>query len=235
MKKDIFQREKILIGEDNFKKINKAKIIIYGIGGVGSFVTEGLVRAGVQNITLVDNDVVDISNINRQIEATTKTVGKPKIDVMRERLLEINPDALITVYNPKELDFSEEELITESYDYVVDSCDTVCTKINLVQRATDLKVPIISCMGAANKLDATKFEITDIFKTKVDPLAKVMRKELKKRNINKLKVIYSTAKVVEHEEVLNEDGKKILGSISYVPSVEGLLVAGEIIKDLLNK
>ena len=231
-----FTRTEILIGKDGIEKLQKAKVAIFGIGGVGSFVVEALVRSGIGSITLVDNDVIDITNINRQIHSNMNNIGKAKVDEMKKRILEINPDLNVETYNPKEIDFDEEDIIDESYDYVVDAVDTVKTKLKLIEKSTNLGVPIISCMGAGNKLDATKFEVTDIYKTTNDPLAKVMRKELKSRNIKKLKVVYSTAETIElKEKIINEESKKVtLGSISFVPSVAGLIAAGEVIKDIIN-
>ena len=222
-----FEREEILIGKNSVEKLKESKVIIYGIGGVGSFATEALARAGIGHLVLVDDDLVDITNINRQIEATYKTIGRKKVEVMKERILEINPNAVVDVFLPSELE-DETNLIDNSIDYVVDAIDTIKNKVNIIQKANEVNVPIISCTGAANKLDATAFEVSDIYKTSVCPVAKILRKELKKRNIKRLKVVYS-----------KEDAKKIeecntLGSISYVPSVAGLIMAGEVIKDIIN-
>ena len=218
-------RTEILIGKKAIEKLENANVILYGIGGVGSYVAEALARAGVGNLTLVDNDVITCSNINRQIHATTKTVGKNKVDVMKKRIQEINPSANVTVFVKKE---KEEDLINERFSYVVDAVDTIKTKIKLIEKANEVKVPMISAMGAGNKLDATKFEVADIYQTSVCPLAKVMRKELKKRNIEKLKVVYSKEKAIIHED-------NLIGSISFVPSVMGLIMAGEVIKDIISK
>lgn len=218
-------RTEILIGKKAIEKLENANVILYGIGGVGSYVAEALARAGVGNLTLVDNDVITCSNINRQIHATTKTVGKNKVDVMKKRIQEINPSANVTVFVKKE---KEEDLINERFSYVVDAVDTIKTKIKLIEKANEVKVPMISAMGAGNKLDATKFEVADIYQTSVCPLAKVMRKELKKRNIEKLKVVYSKEKAIIHED-------NLIGSISFVPSVMGLIMAGEVIKDIVSK
>ena len=218
-------RTEILIGKKAIEKLENANVILYGIGGVGSYVAEALARAGVGNLTLVDNDVITCSNINRQIHATTKTVGKNKVDVMKKRIQEINPSANVTVFVKEE---KEEDLISERFSYVVDAVDTIKTKIKLIEKANEIKVPMISAMGAGNKLDATKFEVADIYQTSVCPLAKVMRKELKKRNIEKLKVVYSKEKAIIHED-------NLIGSISFVPSVMGLIIAGEVIKDIISK
>ena len=217
-------RTEILIGKQGIEKLEKAKIIIYGIGGVGSYTTEALARAGIGNLILVDNDKITPSNINRQIHATTKTVGKNKVDVMKKRIEEINSNANVQVYMNEE---NEENLINTECSYVVDAVDTIKTKLKLIEKANKIGVPIISAMGAGNKLDATKFEVSDIYKTSECPLAKVMRKELKKRNIEKLKVVYSKEKGISNEN-------NVIGSISFVPSVMGLIIAGEVIKDIIN-
>ena len=217
-------RTEILIGKQGIEKLEKAKIIIYGIGGVGSYTTELLARAGIGNIVLVDNDIISKSNINRQIHATTKTVGKNKVDIMKKRIEEINSNANVQIYMNEE---NEENLINLECSYVVDAVDTIKTKLKLIEKANEIDIPIISAMGAGNKLDATKFEVSDIYKTSVCPLAKVMRKELKKRNIEKLKVVYSKEKGISNEN-------NVIGSISFVPSVMGLIIAGEVIKDIIN-
>ena len=219
-------RTEKLIGKDGIRKLEDAKVIIYGIGGVGSFAVEGLVRAGVGKLVLVDPDKISETNINRQIHSNVKTVGKSKIEVMRKRILEINPKANVEIYNPKNLDFEEQELINESFSYVIDAVDTVNTKINIIEKAKEKRVPVISAMGAGNKLDATKFEVADINKTDVCPLARTIRKELRKRNIMDVKVVYS-----KEEPVIK---KQTPASISYVPSVCGLIIAGEVIKDIIK-
>lgn len=222
-------RTELLIGAENLKKLAKAKIIVYGIGGVGSFVVEGLVRAGVEHIIIVDNDVISPSNLNRQIHATIPNIGRLKVYCMKERILDINPNVVVETYVPKNIQLEEENLIDTSVSYVVDAVDTITTKLKLIERAKKQNVPIISCMGTGNKLDATKFEITDIYKTSVCPLAKVMRKELKKRKITNLKVLYSKEEPIKHEEE-----KRIPASISFVPSVAGMLIAGEVIKNIIK-
>ena len=232
-----FSRTEMLIGKDGINKLQKAKVAIFGIGGVGSFVVEGLVRSGIENFVLIDNDCVSISNINRQIIATHKTIGKPKVEVAKERILEINPNAKVEIYNEFFLPQSK-DLFDKEFSYVIDAIDTVTSKIELIIRAKELKVPIISCMGTGNKLDPTKFEITDIYKTTICPLAKIMRKELKKRKIDNLKVLYSKElPIVKQQENQKEEitiEKRIPGSISFVPSVAGLIIAGEVIKDILK-
>lgn len=228
-----FSRTELLIGKENVKKLNKSKVAIFGIGGVGSYVVEGLARAGIGKFVLIDKDKVDITNLNRQIIATHKTVGKAKVEVSKERILEINPDAEVEIYEeffmPK-----IEGILDETIDYIVDAVDTVTAKIELVMRANKLNIPIISSMGTGNKLDPTRFEVTDIYKTEVCPLAKVMRKELKLRGIKKLKVVYSKEEPVK--VLQKEEGKKQPpASISFVPSVAGLIIAGEVVKDLISK
>ena len=221
-----FSRTEMLIGKNVVKKLNKSKVAIFGIGGVGSYVVEGLARAGIGNFVLVDSDEVDVTNINRQIIATTKTIGRSKVEVARERILEINPMANVEVF--KEFFMPESKgILDKSIDYIVDSVDTVTAKIELIQRAKKMNIPIISCMGTGNKLDPTRFEVADIYKTSVCPLAKVMRKELKKRNIESLKVVYSK------EEPIKTEDSSVPGSISFVPSVAGLIIAGEVIKDIM--
>lgn len=242
-----FSRTELIIGKEAIKKLNNSKVAVFGIGGVGSFVVEGLVRAGVENFILVDNDTVDLSNLNRQLIATRKTVGKPKVEVAKERILEINPNANVEIHQEFFMPDSE-ELLDNSVDYIVDSIDTVTAKIELVVRANRLNIPIISSMGTGNKLDPTKFEVTDIYKTSICPLAKVMRKELRARNIPKLKVIYSKEEPIKpnagtdenHSICPTETNSKstarnqVPGSISFVPSVAGLILAGEVIKDLIK-
>ena len=233
---DQFSRTELIIGRDAINKLHNSKVAVFGIGGVGSFVVESLVRAGVGKFVLVDKDEVDITNINRQIIATHNTIGKAKVEVAKERILEINPKAEVEIY--KEFFLPETEgILDNSIDYVVDCVDTVTAKIELVVRTNKLNIPIISAMGTGNKLDPTKFEVADIYKTSVCPLAKVMRKELKARNINELKVVYSKEEPIKHKEQSKEKlygTKQTPGSISFVPSVAGLIIAGEVIKDLIN-
>ena len=226
-----FSRTELLIGKDGIEKLKKAKVAIFGIGGVGSYTVEGLARAGIENFILVDNDIVSLTNINRQIIATHKTIGKPKVEVAKQRILEINPNANVEIY--QQLFMPETEgILTEDIDYIIDCVDTVTAKLELVVRAEKLNIPIISCMGTGNKLDPTRFEITDISKTSVCPLAKVMRKELKNRGIRKLKVIYSKEEPIKIMESTEEKVKA--GSISFVPSVAGLIIAGEVIIDIIK-
>ena len=232
------QRTEMLIGKAAVQKLEKAKVAVFGIGGVGSFVVEGLTRAGVGNLVLIDPDDISITNLNRQIHATHRTIGKNKVEVMKQRILDINPDANVEIYKENEFEDGEENIINSSFSYVVDAVDTVTTKIRLVEKAKKENVPIISCMGTGNKLDPSKFEITDIYKTTVCPLAKVMRKELRKRNIQDLKVLYSKEEPIKVDTDIEESNldrkKSVPGSISFVPSVAGLMIAGEVIKDIIN-
>ena len=228
-----FSRTELLIGKDSLEKLKNAKVAIFGIGGVGSYVLEGLVRAGVGNFVLVDKDEVDITNINRQIIATTSTIGKPKVEVAKSRALDINPDINIQIY--KEFFTPETKgIVDKSLTYIVDAVDNVTAKIELAVRADKLNIPIISSMGTGNKLDNTKFEITDISKTSVCPLAKVIRKELRKRNIKKLKVVYSKEEPIKVKNIDTKTAKNTPGSVSFVPSVAGLTIAGEIVRDILK-
>ena len=235
-----FSRTELLIGKDGVKKLNKAKVAIFGIGGVGSFSAEALARAGIGNFLLVDNDKISLTNLNRQIHATTKTIGQYKVEVMKNRILEINPNANVEISKEFFLPDSSHEMINESIDYIIDAVDTVSAKIELAVVANKLNIPIMSAMGTGNKLDPTKFEVTDIYKTEMCPLAKVMRKELKARKIKKLKIGYSKEKPIKFnencEEIENESTQKkqVPGSISFVPSVAGLIIAGEVIKDILK-
>lgn len=234
---DMFSRTELLLGKEKVDTLRNSKVAIFGIGGVGSFVLEGLARAGIGSFVLVDNDTISESNLNRQLIATTKTIGRPKVEVAKERILEINPKANIEIYQEFFMPDIREEIIDKSVDYIVDAIDTVTAKIELIVRAKKLNVKIISSMGTGNKLNPTKFEIADIYKTSVCPLAKVMRKELRKRDINELKVLYSKEEPIKMEKEIEEKEhakKQIPGSISFVPSVAGLIIAGEVIKDLIK-
>ena len=248
-----FSRTELLIGKEGIEKLNKATVAVFGIGGVGSFVVEGLVRAGIENFILVDNDTISLTNLNRQIHATHKTIGRYKVEVMEERILEINPNAKVKSYKTFYMPNCKEQILNTDISYVVDCMDTVTAKIELIQNCKKMNIPIISSMGTGNKLDPTKFEIADIYKTSVCPLAKVMRKELKARGIENLKVLYSKEQtitpsknntVVEEEtnrynendnsELSNNSKKQIPGSISFVPTAAGLIIAGEVIKDIIG-
>ena len=224
-----FSRTELLIGKEGLEKLQKAKVAIFGIGGVGSFVAEGLARAGIGHLVLVDYDVVDITNINRQIEATHSSLGKYKIDVMKERILDINPNAIVETYKPDEIEGGEINIIDNSYTYIIDAIDTMTSKLKLIEKANNENVRIISATGTGNKLEPEMFEVADIYETSVCPVCKILRKELKERGISKLKVVYSKEKPIKHEENGN-----ILGSISFVPSVAGLIIAGEVVKDIIK-
>lgn len=231
-----FSRTELLIGKSGIEKLNKSRVAVFGIGGVGSFVVEGLVRAGIENFILVDHDKISLTNLNRQIHATTKTIDKYKVDVMKERILEINPSAKVETYKEFYMPDSKEKILDNSINYIVDAIDTVTAKIELICNANKLNIPIISSMGTGNKLDPMKFEITDIYKTSVCPLAKVMRKELKLRGIQKLKVLYSKEEPIKPNIDIEEkvEKRQIPGSISFVPSVAGLIISGEVVKDILK-
>lgn len=234
-----FSRTELLIGKQGLEKLHNAKIAIFGIGGVGSFVVEGLVRAGVQNFVLVDNDKISLTNLNRQLIATQKTIGKDKVEVAKERILDINPKAKVEVFKEFFLPNSNTNIITKDLTYIVDCIDTVTAKIEIVMQCKNLNIPIISAMGTGNKLNPLKLEVTDIYKTNVCPLAKVMRKELRKRNINELKVVYSTEEPIkpnsQNYEEKNVTKRQVPGSISFVPSVAGLIIAGEVVKEIIEK
>lgn len=228
-----FSREELIIGKENVDKLNSKKVAVFGIGGVGSYVVEGLARAGIQKFILIDNDVVAESNINRQLIALHSTIGMSKVEVAKNRILDINPSAEIEI---RQEFYSKDtnNWMDNSIDYIVDAIDTVSSKLDLIEQAKALNIPIISCMGTGNKLDPTRFEVVDISKTSVCPLAKVMRKELKNRGIKNVKVLYSKEEPIK---AIADDanGKHAPGSISFVPSVAGLIIAGEVVKDLIKK
>ena len=228
-----FSRTELLIGEKGIKKLQTVKVAIFGIGGVGSFVVEALARAGIENFILVDNDKVSESNINRQLIATNSTIGKLKVEVAKQRILDINPNAKVEIY-PEFFMPGNSKIIDKTITYIVDAIDTVTAKIELVMQAENFGIPIISSMGTGNKLDATRFEVADLYKTSVCPLAKVMRKELKARGIKKLKVVYSKEEPIKIEKNGEIGKKRVPASISYVPSVAGLIIAGEVIKDIIK-
>lgn len=227
--KESMERTAYLIGEDGVALLEKKHVALFGVGGVGGYVAEALGRAGVGTLTLVDKDTVSVSNINRQIIATYDTVGLRKTEVMATRLRSINPEIRVECRDCFFLPDTAEEFDFTEYDYVVDAVDTVTAKLELVKRAQEAGVPILSCMGTGNKLDPGRFEIADISETSVCPLAKVMRRELKKRGITRLKVLYSKEEPIKHE------AGAVPGSISFVPPVAGLMIAGEVIKDLLRE
>lgn len=238
---DQFSRTELLLGKTAMEKLGRSRVAVFGVGGVGGYVCEALARSGIGNFDLIDNDKVSLTNLNRQIIATHKTIGREKVEVMRERILEINPNADVKIYKCFFLPENADEFPFDEYDYIVDAVDTVTAKIELVMRAEEKNVPIISSMGAGNKLDAGQFKVADIYQTKVCPLAKVMRRELKKRNIKKLKVVYSeemplqpVADAILPEEEQPAGKRAVPGSVAFVPSVAGLMIAGEIVKDLIS-
>lgn len=234
----IFSRTELLIGKEGLSKLKNSTVAVFGIGGVGSFAVEALVRAGVGRLVLIDGDDVCVTNINRQIHATIHTIGKPKVEVMKDRILEINPQAEVIIFKEFFSSENSDRLLSREYDYVIDAIDSVPSKIHLIEKCILLNIPIISSMGTGNKLDPTKFEVADIYKTSVCPLAKIVRKELKKRGIKSLKVVYSKEeplKTLHQSEETVISSKSIPGSISFVPSVAGLILAAEVVRDLLKK
>ena len=238
---DQFSRTELLVGKAAMEKLNRSCVAVFGVGGVGGYVCEALARSGIGSFDLIDNDTVSLTNLNRQIIATHKTIGREKVEVMKERISEINPYADVRIYKCFFLPENADEFPFEEYDYIVDAVDTVTAKIELVMKAEEKSVPVISSMGAGNKLDASQFKVADIYETKVCPLAKVMRHELKKRNIKKLKVVYSEEIPVQPASDLKlsteeqSAGKRAVpGSVAFVPSVAGLIIAGEVVRDLCN-
>ena len=244
-----FSRTQLLLGGEAMKKLSESRVAVFGVGGVGGYACEALVRSGVGHFDLIDDDKVCLTNLNRQIIATRKTVGKYKTDVMKERMLEINPEVDVTINKCFFLPETADEFPFSEYDYVIDAVDTVTAKLELVMKCRELNVPIISSMGAGNKLDASAFRVADIYKTKMCPLAKVMRRELKKRGVKKLKVVYSEEKPTRPIEDMSvscrtncicppgaahkcTERRDIPGSVAFVPSVAGLIIAGEVVKDL---
>ena len=247
-----FSRTELLLGKEAMERLSRARVAVFGIGGVGGYTVEALVRSGVGAIDLIDDDKVCLTNLNRQIIATRSTVGKYKVDVMKERILEINPDADVEVRKCFYLPENAHEFPFEEYSYVVDAVDTVTAKIEIIMRAKAAEIPVISCMGAGNKLDASAFQVADIYKTKMCPLAKVMRRELKARGVKKLKVVYSEEEPIRPledtsdncnvEETCQENleykaakRRSTPGSVAFVPSVAGLIIAGEVAKDLIRR
>lgn len=245
-----FSRTELLLGKEGMERLKNARVAVFGVGGVGGYVCEALVRSGVGSFDLIDDDKVCLTNLNRQIIATRSTVGKYKVDVMKERMLDINPDVQVETYKCFFLPENADDFPFAEYDYVVDAVDTVTAKIELVMKCQSMGVPIISSMGAGNKLDASAFQVADIYKTKMCPLAKVMRRELKKRGVKKLKVVYSEEKPTRPIEDMAiscrthcicppgaahtcTERRDIPGSVAFVPSVAGLIVAGEVVKDLV--
>lgn len=232
-----FSRTELLLGEESMDKLNKARVAIFGIGGVGGYVCEALVRSGIRSFDLIDDDKVCLTNLNRQIIATHKTIGQYKVDVMKERMLDINPEADVRVYRSFFLPENADQFPFSEYDYVIDAVDTITAKIELVMKCQEMNIPIISSMGAGNKLEGSAFRVADIYKTKMCPLAKVMRRELKQRGVKQLKVVYSEEQPISPEMESEEETKKrsTPGSLAFVPSVAGLIMAGEVVKDLTGK
>jgi len=246
-----FSRTQLLLGEEAMNKLKESTVAIFGIGGVGCYVAEALARCGVGNLVLFDDDKVCLTNINRQLIATRKTIGRKKVDVMAERILDINPKAHVELNACFYLPENADQFDFTKYDYIVDAVDTVTAKLELIMRAKEKNIPIISSMGAGNKLNPAEFEVADIYKTSVDPLAKTMRNELRKRGIESLKVVYSKEKPIVPIEDENlsckfncicppgtkrkcTDRRSVPGSISFVPSVVGLIIASEVVKDLIE-
>ena len=244
-----FSRTELLIGKEALERLSNAHVAVFGIGGVGGYVVEALVRSGIGNFDLIDDDKVCLTNLNRQIIATRDTIGRHKVEVMRERILSINPDAEVTTHRCFYLPENAQDFDFSSYDYVVDAVDTVTAKLEIVMRAKESNIPVISCMGVGNKLNPTQLEIADIYKTSVCPLAKVMRRELRKRGVDKLKVLYSKEEPItpldDSEDTCREhcvcppgttrkctQRRAVPGSISFVPSAAGLIIASEVVKDL---
>lgn len=232
--KEEFSRTAYIFGEDAVDKLNNSHVAVFGIGGVGGYVCEALCRAGVGHIDIFDRDTVSLSNINRQIIALHSTVGRAKVEVMKERILDINPNCEINAYNVFYLPENADEFDLSRYDYIADAVDTVAAKLEIAERSYKLGIPVISAMGAGNKTDPTLFEVADINDTSVCPLARVMRRELKTRGVKKYKVVYSKEEPKKSGVTDPKSGKAIPGSLSFVPSAMGLLMAGEIIKDILK-
>lgn len=229
----IFERSELLLGKQGLEKLNRAHVAVFGVGGVGSYTVEALARSGIGELSLFDGDVVAESNINRQIVATTKTVGRVKVEVAAEHCLDVNPNIKVHAEKLFLLPDTADGIDFSEFDYIVDAVDTVTAKLLLAEKAKAYGVPIISSMGAGNKLDPTRLEVADISKTSVCPLAKVMRRELKKRGINHLKVVYTKEEPIRHGHT--ENGKPLPGSVAFVPSVAGLIIASEVVKDLIKK
>lgn len=237
--KETFERSAMLLGTEQVEKLADKTVAVFGIGGVGGYVVEALVRTGIGSFDLIDHDTVSVTNMNRQIIATMDTIGRNKAEVMKDRILSINPEARVHVHDCFFLPENADEFVFEEYDYVVDAVDIVTAKLEIIERAKKAGVPVISSMGAGNKLDPTQFVVTDISKTSVCPLAKVMRRELKKRGISDVKVVYSKEEaltpLLDPQKETNDGAqtrKKVPGSVAFVPSVAGLIVASEVIKDL---
>ena len=233
---EVFSRTELMLGKDAMEKLKNSRVAVFGIGGVGGHAAEALVRSGIGAIDIIDNDVVSKSNINRQMFATISSVGELKVEAARKRLLDINPEVNIKCHNVFYLPENSDSFDFSVYDYVIDAVDTVSAKIDIIMKAKENNIPVISSMGAGNKLDPTRFEVSDIYKTSVCPLARVMRKAMKDRGVSDLKVVYSKEEpVIKKEKVFGDNGKPVPGSIAFVPSVVGLIMPGETIKDLILK
>ena len=233
---DQFSRTRLLLGAEGLEKLKNSRVAVFGVGGVGGYVVEGLARSGIGALDIIDNDEICITNVNRQIIATVKNIGRYKVDVAEERIHDINPECRVTKYKVFYLPETRDKFDFKQYDYVVDAIDTVTGKLELILQAKQSEVPIISSMGAGNKLDPTAFQVADIYDTSVCPLAKVMRRECRKRGIDSFKVVYSQEKPLKplsSEEQEASVGRSTPGSVAYVPSVAGLIIAGEIVKDIL--
>ena len=230
-----FYRTEILLGPEAMAVMARSRVAVFGVGGVGGYVCEALARSGLGAFDLVDNDKVDLSNLNRQIIATVNTLGRPKTEAMKERILSINPQAKVETYRRFVLPDNIDDFPFEKYDYVVDAVDTVAAKLALAVKCDQMGVPIISSMGAGNKLDPTAFRSGDIYKTRMDPLARAMRRELKKRGIRRLKTVWSEEEPLQPEGAPEDGPRPVPGSVAFVPSVAGLIIAGEVVKDLTAK
>ncbi len=232
-----FSRTALLLGEKALDTLARSRVAVFGLGGVGGYVCEALARSGVGAFDLIDHDTISLTNLNRQIIATEKTIGRSKAEVMKERILGINPEAAVRIWQCFFLPENAEEFPFSEYEYVVDAVDTVTAKIGLVMKAQSMQIPVISCMGTGNKLDPTRLKVADIYQTQMCPLAKVMRRELKKRGVKKLKVVYSDEKPIRPAQSPEEkpDGRRsIPGSTAFVPPVAGLIIAGEVVRDLIS-
>lgn len=227
-----FERTELLLGADAMKRLKNARVAVFGVGGVGGYAIEALVRSGIGTIDIFDNDTVSLTNLNRQIIASHDTLGQPKVEVMKKRALLINPDMTVNAHNCFYMPQNADEYDFSVYDYIIDAIDTVTGKIEIIVRANKANVPVISCMGAGNKLDASRLEVADIYKTSVCPLAKVMRYELRRRGIKKLKVVYSKEEPVRAASAGENGARRVPGSTAFVPPAAGLIAAGEVIKDL---
>lgn len=227
-----FERTELLLGADAMKRLKNARVAVFGVGGVGGYAIEALVRSGVGTVDIFDNDTVSLTNLNRQIIADHDTLGQPKVEVMKKRALSINPYMTVNAHNCFYMPQNADEYDFSVYDYIIDAIDTVTGKIEIIVRANKANVPVISCMGAGNKLDASRLEVTDIYKTSVCPLAKVMRYELRRRGIKKLKVVYSKEEPARTASADENGARRVPGSTAFVPPAAGLIAAGEVIKDL---